>query len=262
MQVLPPPGELDDNLGLQLLVEPVIAFGDVIKALQLGRDDEARLRTTRLDELQQNRDDGLRVYSAALHAHALLPPLSHGKRDVRRERRSARRAPTVRLGEVNANDTDAAAGRDDTDCLVDDKPLIRLKLLVETLEADAVTDARGAVRSNLQDLISGLALCKVDGNSSDGFGLLQAGRDVIYREDAAGTPQNGTVGAKKTDWSGTEDSDIVPGLEAGEVETSPRRSEDVRQEQKLVVRNLVVFNAEERLVCKRDLTNSAIGPCG
>ena len=131
------------------------------------------------------------------------------------------------LGDVDADDTYSTSPSRCGNGIVNDVVLLRIKPLVDALEAAAVTASVDAIGLQLEDLLRGIAFGEIDWNSADFFSFGQANGNVIDHINARGTSEKCGICAEKADRTRTKDSDSLASAKAGKIKTGPGCGPDV-----------------------------------
>src|SRR4051812_5020609 len=190
---LPPSDELtlrlsarvqdDLRVALDALVELLVRLGCLLEP-ELVRDDEARRRPARDDQVAKVPDVALDVALPRAHPQALLEQLADGDEQQALPRRLVGSARVGR--DVEAGNTECAGGAHGLDQRVeDDRGLLAAGLVRLRLVAHRVDPLVGSLAvGQLEDLLDGVALLEVDRRRSDLARLLEPLWHPVDHEDA------------------------------------------------------------------------------
>lgn len=220
------PREANDNLGLEMFVESLVPFRNLVNTDDTARD-APRLCPATLDKLYKLRRECLGVDDSSLDRQAFGPELSHWKVERGRDLARLRTPRGFVLRNIDADDTDTSAASRYGDGVVDDVVLLRLELFVDAFVAAAVAASVNAVGLQLEDLLRRAAFGEIDWNSSNFLGFGQANRHMVHNVYSRGTSEECGIGAEKTDWTCAEDGDSLAGAKARKIKTGPGCGPDI-----------------------------------
>lgn len=193
----------------------------------LGRDNQARVRHSIVNQPDQLRRVGERVDRAHIHAECFYKVVPKREREVARVQTTQGTARRVCPGNVQPKYAEPTLPPRHPDRLLQYNPFSRPQVRANGLEPDGVNSPRDPVRLVRKDLVDGVRRVEADGDRADRPRQLEPRGDAVDDVDGRGAAQHRRVGRHHADGPRAEYGDRVARLEAGVVEAAPPRWEDV-----------------------------------